>query len=201
MPREICRMSFENGVTTNLEIEGSTESSVVSAVAAATCQPILALANQHPDTARKTEVFAQVTMNLHRSAEDDKLRRHQRHVIWAERNDEENDSIYTQMEIPPLWGDVQSAVHCAPHQLNHPPPPLVMFGPPGPPGPIGPAGVDGPPGPLGPAGPMGPQGPQGLRGPMGPNYGRAPSPLRMPKAEGGHISKSLKLPVCNCLVE
>ncbi len=112
MPHEICRMSFENGVTTNLEIEGSNESSIVSAVAAATRQPILALANQHLDPARKSQVFAEVSRSLHRSAEDDKLRQHQRHLLWAERNDQENDSIYTQMEIPPCGGmcRVQSIV-------------------------------------------------------------------------------------------
>lgn len=195
-------MSFENGVTSNIEIEGSNESSIVSTVAAAMRQPILALANQHPDAARKMQIFAEVSMSLHRSAEDDKLCRHQCDLLWAERNDMENDSVYTQMEIPPLWGDVQSAVHCVPHQLNHPPPLLTMFRPPGPPGPVGPvgpqgaAGAHGPPRPQGPASPMGPQGLQGLRGPMGPNYSRAPSPLWTPKAERSHISY-----VRNCLLE
>ncbi len=121
--RMSTKLTFQpNGMLGTIEVKSGSEGAMLTGIAAATNQLFLALASQEEDKRWGAQILSQVLVSVHNRVEEDKIRRHEEHLLWC-RDNNINPSTCLMQSDPPSWfGNAAGTIYSNPLQFDPVPP-------------------------------------------------------------------------------
>ncbi len=107
-----------NGMLGNIEVKLGSEGGMLSGIAAATNQPFLAIASQEQDKRRGAQMLSQVLVSVHNHVEEDKIQRHEEHLLWCRDNQIQPSTCLMQVDPPSWFGNAPGPMYANPGQFN-----------------------------------------------------------------------------------